>query len=299
MAEPDAGARRLLDAYPWAGTTGRLALLGFDVEIRASDAGMAEVLAELFAPLAVGGTAAHVLSISSSDEGGGEIRWAVHLDAVRLIRTEAKSIAFQHLLWEANRHAIDETRDLALVHASAAVVDGRAIVLPGPMGAGKSTLAAALVQAGAGYLPDEIVAIDPGTRLVVPYPKYLSLGPALAHLVPDRPVSQRSFVGDQLLVSPEVIRPDAVAAPAPPGVVVFPRYRPGATTTVDPLRPAAALAALAQHAFHLETDGPRVLATFADTVQQAACFALESSDVDDARDALLTLLDAARAPVAP
>jgi hypothetical protein len=298
MAEPGAGARRLLDAYPWAGTTSRLALLGFDVEIRASDAAMAGLLAELFAPLRVPGAAAHVLSISSSEVDDGTVRWAVHLDGVRLLRTEAASIAFQHLLWEANRHAIDETRDSVLVHASAAAVEGRAIVLPGPMGAGKSTLAAALVRAGAGYLTDEIVAIDPRTGLVAPYPKYLSLGPALAHLVPDRPAAQRSFVGEQLLVSPEVIRTGAVAAPAPPRVVVFPRYRPGAATSVEALPPAAALAALAQHAFHLETDGPRVLATLATTVQQAACFALESSDVDDARDALLRLLDDARAPVA-
>jgi hypothetical protein len=292
MAETSARVRRLLDDYPWAGTTSRLALLGFDVEIRASDAGMAQVLAELYAPLRVPGTAEHVLSLSS-DGDGAATRWGVHLDGVRLMRREAASIAFQHLLWEANRRAIDETHDLVLVHASAAVHQGRAIILPGPMGAGKSTLAAALLHAGLGYLTDEIVAIDPATGVVVPYPKYLSLGAALAHLVPERPAVQRSIVGDAQLVAPEVIRAGGVAPAARPRWIVFPRYERDASTTIEPMRAPAALAAIARHAFHLD-DGPAALATLAAAVGESSCFELVSGDVDEARDALLGLVDDAR-----
>ena len=298
MAEAGEGVRRLLDSYAWAGTTSRLALLGFDVEIRATDAGLAQLLTDLYAPLRVPGTAEHVLSISSTapPPAAGSTRWEVHLDGTRLIRTEAASIAFRHLLFEANRHAIDDTPDLVLVHASAAVVDGRAIVMPGPMGAGKSTLVAALVRAGLGYLTDEIVALDPATGVVVPYPKYLSLGPALAHMVPEVRAGLRTVVGDQRLVSPEALRLGAVAPPAPPRVVVFPRYERGATTAVSRLRPAAALAALAQHAFHLDRDGPRVMATLAAMVERSSCFEMVSGDVDEARDALLALVDGAREP---
>ena len=311
MAERGAAVRRLLDAYSWAGTTSRLALLGFDVELRATDAGMAQLLGDLYAPLRVAGTAEHVLSISAATQdprradgpvgiGGrptaGRTRWEVHLDGTRLIRTEAASIAFRHLLFEANRQAIDGTPDLVLVHASAAVLDGRAIVMPGPMGAGKSTLVAALVRAGLGYLTDEIVALDPATGVVVPYPKYLSLGPALAHLVPDLPADLRTVVGDQRLVSPEAIRPGAVAPPAPPRVVVFPRYERGAATAVTRLRPAAALSTLAQHAFHLDHDGPRVLTTLATMVERSSCFEMVSGDVDEARDTLLALVEGAREP---
>jgi hypothetical protein len=313
MAEAGAPVRRLLDAYPWAGTTSRLALLGFDVELRATDADMVALLADLYAPLRVPGPAEHVLSISSTTRdprranGPAEIggrpsagrgaRWEVHLDGVRLILTEAASIAFRHLLFEANRHAIDGTPDLVLVHASAAVLDGRAIVMPGPMGAGKSTLVAALVDAGLGYLTDEVVALDPATGVVVPYPKYISLGPALAHLVPDPRAEIRAILGDQRLVSPDAIRPGALAAAALPRVVVFPRYERGAATAVTRLRPAAALSRLAQHAFHLDHDGPRVLATLATTVERSSCFEMVSGDVDEARDALLALLDGAREPV--
>jgi hypothetical protein len=114
--------------------------------------------------------------------------------------------------------------------------------------------------------------------------------------VPELPAGIRTVVGDQRLVSPEAIRPGAVAPPAPPRVVVFPRYEPGAATAVTRLRPAAALATLAQHSFHLDRDGPRVLATLATMVERSSCFEMVSGDVDEARDALLALLDGARAP---
>ncbi len=291
MADPGGEIRRLLDGVPWAGTTSRLALLRFDVELRSTHAGIARLLNELYASLRIPGTAEHVLSISSSGT-----RWEVHLDGVRLLRTEAASIALSHLLFEANRQAIDATHDLVLVHASAVVHDGRAVVLPGPMGAGKSTLAAALVQAGLGYLTDELVALDPASGVVIPYPKYLSLGRALAHLAPEVPDEMRAVVGDQHLVAPDAIRPGAVAPPSAPRIVVAPRYERGASTVLEPLRPAAALSVLAQHAFHLGEDGPRVLSTLATLVEHSSCFTLVSSDVDEARDALLTLVESAREP---
>jgi hypothetical protein len=105
------------------------------------------------------------------------------------------------------------------------------------------------------------------------------------------------MVGDQRLVPADVLRPEAVAPAAPPRLVVFPRYERGAAATVEPLPPAAALAALAQHAFHLDRDGPRVLATLATVVERSSSYTLVSGDVDEARDLLLTLVDEAREPV--
>ena len=62
-----------------------------------------------------------------------------------------------------------------LLHAGAVERDGRAIVVAGESGRGKSTLTAALVQAGFNYVTDELVLIDPLTAHVEPYPKALDL----------------------------------------------------------------------------------------------------------------------------
>lgn len=50
-------------------------------------------------------------------------------------------------------------RGFEAIHASAVVVDGRALAIVGRPGAGKSTLAMHLVLAGAGFLTDDVLAL--------------------------------------------------------------------------------------------------------------------------------------------
>lgn len=51
-------------------------------------------------------------------------------------------------------------RGLEVMHASGVVLDGRAVLVMGPAGAGKSSLAAALVRAGGQLLSDDVVALQ-------------------------------------------------------------------------------------------------------------------------------------------
>ena len=55
-------------------------------------------------------------------------------------------------------------RDCAFLHAGIVCHEGRAILLPGISHAGKSTLTAALVRAGAQYVSDDIAVIDRAGR---------------------------------------------------------------------------------------------------------------------------------------
>ncbi len=70
-------------------------------------------------------------------------------------------------------------RGVACLHASAVQQAGRAAVFVGPAGAGKSTLAAALVLRGYAVLSDDIVALAErdGAFYVAPAYPYLSLWP--------------------------------------------------------------------------------------------------------------------------
>ena len=76
-----------------------------------------------------------------------------------------------------------------LLHAGgSAGTDGRTVVVHGVSGAGKTTLTAALVQAGLAYVTDETVCLDPDTLVIEPFPKPLTVKPGsqelLAHLAP-------------------------------------------------------------------------------------------------------------------
>jgi hypothetical protein len=92
-------------------------------------------------------------------------------------------------------------RGLEVLHAGAVVIGGRALLLLGASGAGKTTLALALTRLGAGFLADDAVALErSGERL-------------LAH--PGTPVAAVGR-GD----AERLLRIPTVPAPAPLGAVL-------------------------------------------------------------------------------
>jgi len=78
-------------------------------------------------------------------------------------------------------------RGLEVFHASGLVLDGRALLFSGPPGAGKSSLAAALVRAGGRLLSDDAVALQLDTDELIAHP-----GAAMLQLrdVEDRRLSE-------------------------------------------------------------------------------------------------------------
>jgi hypothetical protein len=70
-------------------------------------------------------------------------------------------------------------RGRELLHAAAVLLAGRAVALVGPSGRGKSTLAAALVDAGGSFLADDVIALEArgGQILAHPGPGVLMLDP--------------------------------------------------------------------------------------------------------------------------
>ena len=63
-------------------------------------------------------------------------------------------------------HMLAYARGRAFIHAACVGYRGTAILIPGQGNSGKSTLAAALVRAGALYYTDDYAPIDGGMRTV-------------------------------------------------------------------------------------------------------------------------------------
>lgn len=76
-------------------------------------------------------------------------------------------------------------RGFEVFHASAVAIDGRAIALTGPTGAGKTSLALRLVEQGAAFLTDDVLAVDRHDGELMAHP-----GAGIASV---RPVERAAF----------------------------------------------------------------------------------------------------------
>ena len=241
--------------------------------------------------------AAFVILDDAPDEPASRLR--VFVDGVRVLTTDAPGAVLHRVAWEITRAAIDSERCSILVHAGVVARDGRAVVLPAPPDAGKSTLVAALVAAGFDYLSDEAAVIDPGTLRCRPMPRPLGLDPGSWPLFPEL-APRDPFVVEcsaaMWLVAPDALRPGAIgaAAPAEIAAIVVPGYDPRRPTTAASLPRAEALTLLSEHSFDFAGHGRRGFRSLARLVASVPCRRLSVRELDRAVAEIEALIETAR-----
>ena len=276
----------------WFGADGwfetpTFALLDLTVAVHSDDAALIALVDELYAPTRTDAAPAHALFLGGVRVGGAE-GYVAAADGGVLVRTPAPGVAFRHLVYEANQMAIDATVAPVRLHAAAVARGGHALALVGPMGAGKSTLAAGLVQRGWDYLTDEVVAIEAGR--VRPYAKPCSLGDPPAALGPlgwTPPAGAAPYLAGGGLVPARALG-SVAPAPVPLAGVVLPAYRRGAPVTVTELDRADALVEIGAHAFGLSAPG--ALASLDAAVGPLPCFRVVGGDLVAACGAVESIL---------
>jgi hypothetical protein len=144
----------------------------------------------------------------------------------RLARTMDLDDLFQTLENEIALFLGEWARKRVFVHAGVVGWQGRALLIPGRTMAGKSSLVAALVRAGATYYSDEYAVLD-GHGLVHPYPRPLSLR---------QPNGERAH-----RVSAAELGGTTGSTPLPVGLVAVTKYRPGSPWKPRPLTPGASV----------------------------------------------------------
>ncbi len=171
----DGRIQAALERRNWSGAPQPRSCAGTSVLVRTDDPDLAEQLDAVTTDLA---PAAHATSvISVTDRGHGARRYRILVDARTRGHVATGSEAIERVLAEIDDLAASTTEGRLVLHAGAVERDGDVIVIVGESGAGKSTLTASLVQRGHGYLTDEVVAIDPDSFEVTPYPKVVGLEP--------------------------------------------------------------------------------------------------------------------------
>jgi hypothetical protein len=208
------------------------------------------------------------------------------VDGETIQRPPSPGSMLDWLIIDMTTNAVTNTADLVCVHASAAALDGRAIVLPAPPEHGKSTTVAGLVRAGWDLLTDEAALIDPRDDLLHPFPRPMMLSEmsiaALPGLADSLPASYEAFRRLDYHLTADDLRPGAIGSPARVAFVVFPSYAPGRTTALVPLARSEALMEMLRGTFNLERVGGRGVETLGRVVSSAVCYRLHIGELEPA-----------------
>ena len=201
--------------------------------------------------------------------------------------------AFAMFEWGMNWCVVNHAHKYLVLHAAVVEKGGRALIMPAPPGAGKSTLCAALVASGWRLLSDELAIISPDSGQLLPLPRPVGLKNASIEVIrtryPDIAIGQEALDTAKGTVAHMKPPGDSVASQqlmAMPGWVLFPRYREGSALVLEPFSRAATLSRLVGNAFNFTVLGRPAFECLSRLVDDSGCYSLEYSSLDEALERL-------------
>ena len=165
----------------------------------------------------------------------------------RYAEASSPAAALLALFGEIAEFGYREQNWLAALHAAAIHDGARALLLPALGGTGKTTLTAALLAAGYGYLSDDVAPLDAETLDVWPLPLPLRIKPGSVAVLRERypeldtlPAYGPPGQAVRLLPPPRFTL-HAAKRRYPVAGLLFPDDQPDAATTLQPLTPVESL----------------------------------------------------------
>jgi HprK-related kinase A len=213
----------------------------------------------------------------------------VYLDETRPFEPLPIQMAVPMLEWSINWCAATQANQYVMIHAAVLERHGRALVLPGITGAGKSTVCVALAHRGWRLLSDEFALIQPADGQIAPWPRPISLKNLSIDVIrgwaPDAyistpvPNTNKGTVAHVRPPGESVRRADDRAAPA---WIVFPTFEKGAAARLTPLPKARAFFRLADCSFNYQVLGIQGFRTLSRMIGGCNAFEFRYSRLDDA-----------------
>lgn len=197
--------------------------------------------------------------------------------------------AFPFFEWGVNWCIAGHSHQYVIFHAATIEKGGRALIMPGDPGAGKSTLCAALVSRGWRLLSDELTLLPVETTEIVPVPRPVSLKNESIDII--REFEPSAVIGHatrdttkgtvaHMKAPRESI--ERSGEPAKPAWIIFPAYTAGAQGQLVPEAKGQAFMRLIKNAFNYSTLGEVGFNAVADLVETCDCYDYRYSNLDDA-----------------
>ena len=256
---------------------------GARVGVRVNDPGVLELLAVRFPPgwkLARAEVVDRLYSLFSAadDERARGLRRFTLLygDVSRLMRTHDLSEALEAFESDLQLYVAASARRRLFVHAGVVGWRGRAVVLPGRSFAGKTTLVAALVRAGATYYSDEYAVFDRAGR-VHPYARPLGM--------------REGASGRQTKLAVEALDGVRGERALPVGLVVVSEYRAGARLRARRLSQGQGLLSLLANTVSARRQPEAALGVLQKVSARALVYKGVRGEADAAAASILKLLE--------
>ena len=197
--------------------------------------------------------------------------------------------ALPALEWGINWVISNHAHRYLMIHAAVVAKDGRAAILPGPPGSGKSTLSAALVHRGWRLLSDELALVDPTSGALVALARPINLKNQAIGVIGDfaagaifSAAAHDTVKGTVALLKPPPASVAAMDVPAGAAWVIAPRYAAGAPCELRPESPAMTFMELGRNAFNYSILGRQGFRSLAGIIDRCRCFSLRYGALDDA-----------------
>lgn len=185
-------------------------------------------------------------------------------------------------------------------HAGIVARGGRAVLMPGTSGTGKSTLTAGLAYSGWRLLSDEFALLRPETSLFYPYPRPISLKNRSIAVMRERLAANRfsrffhnTPKGTIVYLRPSTSALAAMGEPASPALILFPEYRPEEQARAVELRKVEMFALVRSAAVNCDRLGATAFAALGTLVERCRAFRITYRSLDQGMTMVEDLMEKA------
>lgn len=200
--------------------------------------------------------------------------------------TELIGDALDCLEWRITAVILQNLAHFVQLHAAGLVSAEKALLLSGPPGSGKTSLALSMLRRGWKCLSDEIMLIDPVSETIWPFPRNFHINRKSMWMFPDMPLKENAQAdcdsGRKIRFDPGEVISDWVSGPSRPEWIVFPKYEAGCSGELLPLGETEALSLLLPQAINSADHGKRGLDFLLSLIHDFRCYRLITGDLNTA-----------------